>query len=163
MESLSNAISACQDDHDVPLVLADFLVDERGFEREDLELRGSIQTEFNGERVTSKIAVVIRLQGNPVLMIRYAPGSIVTRERSALAAARIYDPKCQVPLVVVTNHKDAKMIDTYNGKVISEGLATLPSRDELLEQVPRLIFEPYANEKKIDREKRVLNVFDVNL
>ncbi len=162
MES-SSEISQCQDDHDVPLELADFLVNERGFSREDLTLRETIETTFNNETVVSKIALVVHLQDKPVLMIRYAPGSIVTRERSSMAAARIYDPACQVPIVVVTNNEDAKIIDTHTGKPIAEGLENLPTRINLLEQVPQLIFEPWANEKKIDREKRVLNVFDVNL
>ena len=163
MESLSQEKSECQDDHDVPQGLADFLVQERDFSRDDLRLDQTIETTFNNETVVSKIAVIVYLQDKPVVMIRYAPGSIVTRERSALAAARIYDPACQVPFVVLTNNQDAKMIDTHTGKVVAEGADILPHRDDLLEQWPQLIFEPYANEKKIDREKRVLNVFDVNL
>jgi len=163
MDTLSENISECQDDHDVPLELADFLVDERGFAREELTLRESIETTFNDETVVSKIAVVIHLQDKPVLMIRYAPGSIVTRERSAMAAARIYDPMCQVPIVVVTNNEDATIIDTHTGKPIAEGLENLPHRVDLLAQMSQLVFEPWANDAKIDREKRVLNVFDVNL
>jgi hypothetical protein len=163
MESSSQDISRCQDDNEDLQALLDFLVDERGFQQEDLLLNQTIETTFNNETVVSKIAVVIRLQDRPVLMIRYAPGSIVTRERSALAAARIYDPEYQVPLVMVTNNQDARMIDTYTGKVVVEGLEQLPDRSELLEKMEQFVFEPYANAKKIDREKRVLNVFDVNL
>ena len=147
----------------MPLVLADFLVNERGFSHEDFIIRETIETIFNGETVISRIALVVRLQDKPVLMIRYAPGSIVTRERSALAAARIYDLDCQIPLVVVTNSQDAVIIDTYTGKSIAEGFENLPSRLQLLDQMVQLKFEPYANEKKIDREKRILNVFDENL
>lgn len=163
MESLSLHLSRCQDDHDVPLILADFLVAERGFRRAEISVRGELNTEFNGEAVVSRIAVLVRLQGKPVLMFRYGPGSIVTRERAALAAARIYDPQCQVPFVVVTNSREAKLIDTYTGNVVGEGFESLPCRDDVLGWMPRLQFEPYADAKKIDREKRILNVFDVNL
>lgn len=147
----------------MPLVLAEFLVAERGFARAELTVRDTIQTMFNGEAVTSKIAIVIRLQDKPVLMIRYGPGSIVTRERPSLAAARVYDPEYRVPIVVVTNSQDAKMIDTLTGKVLGEGFSALPHRAELMAQMSHLLFEPYAEPEKIDREKRVLNVFDVNL
>ena len=163
MNALLDQISRCQDDHDVPLVLADFLVEKRGFGRGELTIRDAIQTEFNGESVTSKIAIVIRLQGKPVLMIRYGPGSIVTRERSALAAARVYDMQWRVPIVVVTNSREAKVIDTTTGQVLGEGFASLPSRDDLRAMMAELVFEPYGDAEKIDREKRVLNVFDVNL
>jgi hypothetical protein len=58
-----------------------------------------------------------------VMMINYAPGSLVTRRLSTLALSRlIFD--YQIPIVVVTNGQDAELISGKTGKV--EGRGSLP-------------------------------------
>jgi hypothetical protein len=97
------------------------------------------------------------------MILRFAPGSIVTRERSAIAAARVLEPAYQIPLAVVTNCRDAEVLDTYTGKVIRQGLDKIPDKKEAEDLVKSLRFEPFDDEIKNDRERRILNAYDVEI
>ena len=154
-------LTGCQDEGVEPERLARFLEQEKGYSTEDIVKRLSITTSYNGEEVVSKIALVITLEGKQTVMLRYAPGSVVTRERSAVAAARLLVPDYQIPLVCVTNGEDAVLLDTYKGNTLAQSLAAFPTKEELEAMV--LQYEPFTNPKKIEREKRILNAFDVDL
>jgi len=143
--------------------LARFLVEEKGYARRDLEPRLCIETLYSGQFVTSTIDITVREAGKRFMILRFAPGSIVTRERSAIAAARILEPLYQIPLAVVTNSREAEILDTYTGKIIREGLDNIPGKKEAGELVKTLRFEPFADETKKDRERRILNAYDVEV
>ncbi|MBU0680935.1 MAG: type I restriction enzyme HsdR N-terminal domain-containing protein [Proteobacteria bacterium] len=142
--------------------LARAMVEEKGWAKEDVEMRLNIDTLFNKQFVASKITLTLSLNGKRCLVIRYAPGSLVTRERSAVAAARVLDATCQIPLAVVTNGRDAELLDTYSGAVLGKGLDAIPTKEEVRQMVDGLRFEPY-DEAKRERELRVLNAFDVEI
>lgn len=144
--------------------LARRLVDEKGFARQELEPRLAIETLFAGRFVTSRIDLVINLAGRRLLLLRYAPGSLVTRERPALAAARVLDRAGIIPLTVVSNGQDAELLDSHRGKVIGQGLAAIPTREQLLamEQAGRLPQQPLPAGRR-EPELRILNAFDQEL
>ena len=144
--------------------LARLLVEEKGYAKKDLEPRLFIETLYNAQFVVSTIDITVREAGKRFMILRFAPGSIVTRERSAIAAARVLEPAYQIPLAVVTNCRDAEVLDTYTGKVIRQGeLDKIPGKKEAVELVSSLRFEPFIDEIKKDRERRILNAFDVEV
>ncbi len=143
--------------------LARLLVKEKGYAKNDLEPRLSIETLYNGQFVVSTIDITVREAGKRFMILRFAPGSIVTRERSAIAAARVLEPAYQIPLAVVTNSRDAEVLDTYTGKVIRQGLDKIPDKKEAEDLVKSLRFEPFDDETKKDRERRILNAYDVEI
>ena len=143
--------------------LARFLVEEKGYAKNDLEPRLSIETLYNGQFVASNIDITVREAGKRFMILRFAPGSIVTRERSAIAAARVLEPAYQIPLAVVTNCRDAEVLDTYTGKVIRQGLDKVPDKREAAALVQSLRFEPFTDEARKDRERRILNAYDVEV
>lgn len=156
-------LSICNDTEDAPEKLARYFIKEKGFAESDLERDLFIDTCFNNETVHSKITITLSIQNKRVMIIRYAPGSLVTREKAALAAARILEKAYQIPLAVVTNGIALELLDTYSGNILSEGFASLPSKEELMSQMGTLQFKPYTDPKNIEKAKRILNVFDVNL
>lgn len=113
--------------------LARLLVEEKGFTKEELEPRLVIETLFGTAFVRSVIDLTISLNGEQrLLVLRYGPGSLVTREKPALAAARLLDPACCIPLAVVTNGLDAELLETAAGRVLATGMtAALPDRAQL--------------------------------
>lgn len=143
--------------------LARFLVDKKGYAKKDMEPRLCIETLYNGQFVASTIDITVRVSGKRFMILRFGPGSIVTRERSAIAAARVLEPAYQIPLAVVTNCREAEVLDTYTGKVIRQGLDQIPSKLEAEGMVKSLRFEPFADETKKDRERRILNAYDVEV
>lgn len=142
--------------------LARTMVEEKGWPKDDVEMRLTIDTLFNKQFVSSKITMALSFEGRRCLIIRYAPGSLVTRERSAVAAARVLNEEYQIPLAVVTNGRDAELLDTYSGMVLAKGLAAIPTREEMARRFAELRFAPY-DPKKRERELRVLNAFDVEV
>jgi hypothetical protein len=142
--------------------LARYLVEDRGYEKADIEVRRRIETLFAGQFVTSTIDLVVKHQGRRFMVIRYGPGSIVTRERPAIAAARVIDPDHQVPIAVATNGTDASILDTLTGKILGQGLEGIPRREDAAEFLSRLAFEPLPESKR-ERELRILNAYDVEV
>lgn len=141
--------------------LARYLVEEKGYAKEELEPRRKIETLFAGCFVVSKIELVVRLAGRPLLLLRYGPGSLVTRERPTLAAARVLEPEMLIPVAVVSNGEDAEVLDTVTGKVIATGLAAIPGRAQLVEMAARTPPQPGPSGDRLEKELRILNAFDV--
>ncbi len=141
--------------------LARFLVEEKGYAKGDLEARRTIQTLFAGQFVTSTIDLVVACDGWRFMVVRYGPGSLVTRERPAIAAARVLDETGQLPLAVVTNGEDAELLDTGSRQVIGQGLAAIPSKAEAGVQMKTMIFRPPSVGDAREKELRILNAFDV--
>ena len=140
--------------------LARLLVEERGFAKSELTMRRRIETLFAHQFVASKIDIVVSIGDQRVLVLRYGPGSLVTRERPAIAAARVLEENQIIPLVVVTNGEDAELLDARTGKVLETGLGAIPAREKILSLLPGLDFTPVAPERR-EPELRILNAFDV--
>jgi hypothetical protein len=140
--------------------LARMLIEEKGYQRQELESRLRIETLFAGQYVVSTIDFVVSVQGRRFMVIRYGPGSLVTRERPAIAAARVLDVANQLPLTVVSNGEQAEILDTYTGKVKLHGLHNIPDRDTAKSLLPQLIFAPLTDPGRRERELRILNAFD---
>jgi hypothetical protein len=151
------------DDERTRQELARMMVEEKGYAKEDLEPRRAIETLFATQFVRSTITLTASLDGRRVMVIRYAPGSLVSRERSAIAAARVLEEAYQLPLAVVTNGRDAELLDTASGEVIATGMEGIPDYQRMRELFPALVFRERLDARKRERELRILNAFDVEI
>ena len=149
------------DDERIRQHLAKMMVEEKGYPRETLEPRLKIETLFSRCFVTSTIELTVSLKEKQVMIIRYGPGSLVSRERSAIAAARVLNPVHQIPLAVVTNGEDAELLDTRTGKILGYGLNSIPDYTTALNMLEQLEFFPPLEGLRRERELRILNAFDV--
>ena len=149
------------DDERIRQQISRLMVEERGYKRKELLPRLCIETLFTRNFVTSTIDLTVELTHKQIMIIRYGPGSLVSRERSALAAARVLNEDYRIPLAVVTNGRDALLLDTISAKVLDQGMQAIPDRQQALEMLPSLIFLPPQDEDKRLREKRILNAFDL--
>ncbi len=143
--------------------LARMLVEELSYHKEELEPRRFIETLFSSQFVRSTIELTATMEGKRFLILRYGPGSLVSRERSAIAAARVLEKEYQIPLAVVTNGRDAELLDTGTGEVLATGMTAIPSRSRAEEMLSELIFRAPPEDKKRERELRILNAFDVEI
>ena len=143
--------------------LAMLLVEEKGFNTTELLPRLFIETLFNDQLVKSVVELTVCIAGRRVMIIRYGPGSLVTRERPAIAAARLLDPEYRIPFAVVTNLRDAEFLETKTGKVLRTGMNSIPDRKKLVEMMSGLEFESFPDEMAREREARILNAFDVEV
>ncbi len=148
------------DDERIRQELARLLVEELGYAREELEPRLHIRSEFNGNRVDTLIELCARIEGNRHFILRYGPGSLVTREKAAIAAARILEPAYRIPLAIVTNGRDAELLDTSSGQVLAIGMEAIPSRSQAARLRQQMAFSPYPDPLKREQALRILNLFD---
>lgn len=142
--------------------LCRFMVEKKGYLKTDLEVGVKIETMFSGNFVVSRIDIVAKINDHRLMVIRYGPGSLVTRERPALAAARVLDPEYIIPITVVTNGEDSEILDTATGKIIGCGMAAIPSRQQALELAPKPRSSPPTADHR-EKELRILNAFDVEI
>jgi hypothetical protein len=157
---LTGAVLPDTDDERVRQDLARLLVERLGFGKDELEPRLTIATCFNNSRVQSLIELAVRIDGRRLFILRYGPGSLVTREKAAIAAARVLDPGYRIPFAVVTNGRDAELLETARGQVLATGMTCIPDRGRAGALARECLFEPYADPEKRDQALRILNVFD---
>lgn len=140
--------------------IARLLVEEKGYAKGELTVRHRIETLFGKSFVVSTVDLLLTLGGKRFMVLRYGPGSMVSRERPAQAAARVLEPQYVIPLTVVTNGEDAELLDTRSGKVLARGLAGLPSRAQALALIAELSFLPLPEGPQRQMELRILNAYD---
>ena len=151
-----------QDTHDERYrqKLARLLVNHKGFLKNDIEPRYELLVAVENKKAIIKIDYKINLCGRICMILKYGPGSLVTRHRPAIAVSRLVTPY-QVPFVVVTNGEDADIIEGATGRMISSGLDSLPARDELVDRIAVAQFYPISPEQA-EMESRILYAFEVD-
>ncbi|MEW6670388.1 MAG: type I restriction enzyme HsdR N-terminal domain-containing protein [Thermodesulfobacteriota bacterium] len=141
--------------------LARLLVEDKGYCKADIIPRCELLvTAGDGKRALIKVDFKISLAGRTAMIIKYGPGSLVTRQRPALAAARLLETY-QIPLVVVTNGEGADILAGVSGKVISSGLETIPSKTELAQMTATVSFDSISSQRA-EMESRILYAFEVD-
>jgi len=135
-----------------------FLFEKKGYTATEVEKDREFEVLIGDERCKSRIDIVISIDGKRLILIKCSVGALVSRERQAVACARVLD-SYQIPFAVVTDAVDAIVLDAVTGKVISEGIASIPSRSELIELFGRSEFKKLPPERA-EKEKRILLAFD---
>ena len=149
------------DDEQIRQSLTLMMMKEKGFNKEQLRARATIETLFSKSFVRSTIELVVSTNNKETMILRYGPGSLVSRERAAVAAARVLNKEYRIPLVIVTNGKDAELIDSTNGHILGYGMDAIPTAEKLNELLKNLSFLPPPDENHYEKELRILNAFDV--
>jgi hypothetical protein len=112
-----------------------------------------------GQPYTAVADLVIDLGQGPLLVLFCRRGSIVTREREAVAVSRlIADP--WPPLVVVTNAYDAELLEVTSGKVLAQGLDAIPDPARLA-QLTADSSPHHPSPEELDQAARVWAAYEV--
>ena len=136
------------------------LIEGKGYPKSDIKPRRELLVQAGGNRAVIKIDFVINLSGRPGMIIKYGPGSLVTRHRPVLAAARLVAPY-QIPVAVATNGEDADILEGASAKVLSRGLDGIPSKTELNEIAGRFDFN-LISAQRAEMESRLLYCYEVD-
>jgi hypothetical protein len=140
--------------------LARLLVDRLGFAKTDIEPRLSLPVRAGDARAIVKIDYVVRQAGKAGMIIKYGPGSLVTRRRPVLALSRLVEPY-QIPIAVVTNGEDAEILDAASGNVIAIGLEGIPSKSSLADRVAAAGFHS-VSAGRAEMEARIVYCYEVD-
>ena len=135
-----------------------FLVEKGGYSKEDIEVDAEVRLTVAGEEYHSNVDLVVRVQGKRFMVLKCVPGSLGSRQRETLAAARLLDVY-QIPFSVVTDGKDAELLETVTGKVLARGMHAIPSEEEAIQRIKGIEFKPFPQDR-LEREKIIFRSYD---
>ena len=140
--------------------IARLLIEERGFRREELTPRIPITLHVGGKPVRLRLDLIVCIDEQIAMLIKYAPGSLTTRHQVALAASRLLAP-FQVPFSIVTNGEDADLIDNFSNSVVAQGLEGIFTREELVTRL-RSRAPIVVTDFHRDLAERILHAYEVD-
>ncbi|RJQ82725.1 MAG: hypothetical protein C4519_07735 [Desulfobacteraceae bacterium] len=134
------------------------LVDVKGYAREAIEVDVPICLDMGQEQYHSRLDLVIKVRGLRYLVIKCAPGSLASREREVIAAARLLETY-QVPLAVASDGRTALLWDTLSGKSLGQGWEVVPSREQAEKSFNPESLRPLEEARRI-RQKLIFRSYD---
>lgn len=142
-------------------VVEKLLVAEKGYLKEDIEVDVDIAITVAGEPYRSQVDLVVSADGGKTrfMAIKCAAGSLGSREREIVAAARLLD-EYQIPCAVVSDGKTAIVLDTVSGKKIGDGLDAIPSKQEAISKLKSYTPPAFPKERR-EREKLIFRTYDI--
>ena len=140
--------------------IAKLLVEVRDFKRSEIAPRHKLVVKAGDKKAIICIDFVISLCEKICMIVKYGPGSVVTRVRPSLAVSRLVSGY-QVPVVVITNGEEAEIVNGSKGTVTGRGLESIPSRSTLMEAFHEYSFEPISA-RKVEMESRIAYAFEVD-
>lgn len=141
--------------------IARLLVEEKGFFVSDIASRIEISLEAaSGKRGMIRLDFSISINDRIIMIVKYGPGSIVTRVSPAIAMSRLV-ASYQIPLVVVTNGEDAVVVEGERGCRISSGLMSLPDRKSLETEYSSVVFKKIGESSRKMAE-RIVYAYEID-
>ena len=136
------------------------LVKEKGYLIEEIKVDVDIAITVAGEPYLSQVDLVVSTDGGKTrfMVIKCAAGSLGSREREIVAAARLLD-EYQIPCAVVSDGRTASVLDTVTGKKIGDGLDAIPTKGEALVQLKSYTSLAFPEERR-EREKLIFRTYD---
>lgn len=138
--------------------VARFLVEEKGYAKEEILPDFHFTLNIAQERYAGFIDLVAICDGRMVMAIKCCAGSLGSREREILAAARLATDY-QIPLAVVSDGRDATVLETPTGKLAGRGLNAILHRRRIPDMLAAYAFPPLAPERR-EREKLIFRSYD---
>lgn len=135
-----------------------YLIEVKGYQREDVIVDAPIDVEIDGDVYRSAVDLIVQVENRPLIAVKCAAGSLGSRQREIISAARLYDTS-PLPLAVVSDGSKATLLDVETGKQRGDGIAAIPTREEslVLAQVDPL--PPIAPDRLV-REQLVFRSYD---
>jgi hypothetical protein len=140
--------------------IARFLMSDKGYASTDIRPRHELIVSAGDHKGRLQVDFLLVVDGYTVMVVKYAPGSLVTRHRPALAMSRLIEPY-QIPMVVVTNGEGADVLDGETGKHVASGFDRIPSRDTIARQMGGFAFSRIPD-KRAEMESRIVYAFEID-
>ena len=137
-----------------------FLVEKKGYSKEDIRVDEKIKVLFKSEEYISTIDLIVFCGENAFMGVKCVAGSLASYEREIIAGSRlVYD--YQIPFSVSTNGVDALITDTITGENFGKGMDSIPSKREAEKLVLQLSYIPFP-EKRKEREMIIFRSYNMD-
>ena len=135
-----------------------YLVENRGYAHGDVGVDVPFSFPVEDEVYHATVDLLISVEGRPLMAVKCAAGSLGSREREILAAARLA-LDTQIPYACASDGKTAIVMDTLSGKKIGEGLDRIPSRKEALALLSQGAPQPLTENRR-RKERLIFRSYD---
>jgi len=134
------------------------LLETKGYAREDIEVDAPIVLDMGDEQYRSVVDLVVKVKGWRYMVIKCAPGSLASREREILAAARLLD-EYQIPLAAASDGRTAIVWDVLSGNKAGNGLDAIPPKHQAQEAFDPQRLLPLAEARRM-RQQLIFRSYD---
>jgi hypothetical protein len=141
----------------VRLMIADYLMSEKGYLKEDIETEKEFRVELNDASFAVKADIVVKVAGSSFLLVKCAMSSPESWERFSNALSRVACAET-IPFCLVTDGEFAHLINVQTGEIACEGFKDFPSKQEAIRLVDEISKKPFSC-KTPEKEKRILFAF----
>ena len=139
-------------------IAEEMLLGEKRYLPGDIRKNVVFDVVLGSETAKSSVDFLISVDGMIAMVIKCAAGSLNSRERHVVAAARVLGD-FQIPVAVVMDPMNAVVLDGVTGKMTGEGFEAIPKKEQIRRMLSGISLVPLPPEKA-EREKRVLLAFD---
>ena len=149
------------DTHDERLIqnISRFLVEDKGFSKNDILTRREMSVTIGNKTGMITVHFIIQIDQIAFAVVMYGPGSIVTRQRPTISVARLFGASV-IPYAIITNGKEANLMETKSGKVIGKDLNSIFSKDEAIDLLKNFHLDTLTTERR-EKEQRILYTMDI--
>jgi hypothetical protein len=144
--------------NDARKMIAYLLREKKGYRPEDVRKGMAFEVTLGQEVFWSSADFIVSVEGKMGMIIKCAAGSLDSRERQAVAAARVIASP-PVPVAVVADPATAVVLEVAGGKVIGEGFGAIPTKEQLRAILSEKMTQP-LDARRLEKEKRILLAFD---
>lgn len=140
--------------------IARILLSDKGFSTAEITARIPLTVAAGKRRGRLRIEFMVTVDGRAGMMVKYGPGSLVTRHRPAMAMSRLL-AGYQIPVVVVTNGEDADVLDGASGRLLDSGFDAIPTRAALVAIMGEAPFDPISS-RRAEMEARIVYCYEID-
>lgn len=140
--------------------IARFLVTHKGYAKSDIHPRNLLIVSAGNRKGRLWVDFTVTVDDHTAMVLKYGPGSLVTRYRPTLAMSRLVAPY-QVPVVVVTNGESVDILDGDSGKVTASGFNRIPARQTLAHHLAHARVVPISA-ARAEMEARIVYAFEID-
>ncbi len=136
-----------------------YLVNEKGYERKDIQVDMDLFLDVSGGPYRTKLDLVVFVDGNMFMVIKCAAGSLGSREREVVYAARIAGER-PIPLAVASDGHTALVFNAITRKLIGEGLDAIPSPQTARQMIAEMKADVLPADRR-EKEKIIFRSYDI--
>ena len=141
-------------------MVSEYLMATLGYAKTDILVDYAVSFPIDGEPYETEIDLVVEIDGVPMMALKCVAASLGSGEREIVAAARLISDSHILPYAVVTDGKDAIVLDGVTGKVLGEGMGSIPTRNALVVWGVDNRLQTLPAEKR-ERQRRVFRTYDM--
>ena len=134
------------------------LVEVKGYAKSEIGVNVPIVLEMKDETYRSHLDLVVSFEGIRCMVIKCAAGSLGSREREVIAAARLLEAY-QIPLAVASDGHNALVWDTVSGGLVGKGLEYLPDKRQTQKSFDAASLVTLAPERRL-RQQLIFRSYD---